>query len=350
MGIDWYWIKQRPQILAEMLSKDYDVTVAYYREVFVKQSLRSDRDELQKSFAIPAIPYRDKSRLAFRIQSLFFRKIIKDIHKYDAVWIAHPLLYRYVPKSYQGQIVYDCMDNHEALCEDRWIRKKIENIEYKLVQRADIIFTSSMGLSRRIISMDKNAQPELVRNGFVYNKIYAPEERKDSRGNYKIGYFGTISEWFDFSALITSLNFFPELEYHLWGPVSNTKLPNYPGIIGEGVAEHSKLWSHVKTMDCLIMPFKITEAIKDVDPVKLYEYIDMGKPIISVYYKELKRFAPFVYFYHNSMELKEVLQRLIDNNFQPGYNEKQQREFLEKNSWKDRYKKIKEKLEERSAR
>ena len=39
------------------------------------------------------------------------------------------------------------------------------------------------------------------------------------------------------------------------GAVSNIKLPNYPGIIGEGVAEHSKLWSHVKTMDCLIMPF-----------------------------------------------------------------------------------------------
>ena len=34
MGIDWYWIKQRPQIIAEMLNKDYDVTVAYYKEVY----------------------------------------------------------------------------------------------------------------------------------------------------------------------------------------------------------------------------------------------------------------------------------------------------------------------------
>ena len=38
MGIDWYWIKQRPQIIAEMLDRDYDVTVAYYKEVVVKQS------------------------------------------------------------------------------------------------------------------------------------------------------------------------------------------------------------------------------------------------------------------------------------------------------------------------
>ena len=56
MGIDWYWIKQRPQIIAEMLNKDYDVTVAYYKELFVKQSLRKNNDELEKSISISAIP------------------------------------------------------------------------------------------------------------------------------------------------------------------------------------------------------------------------------------------------------------------------------------------------------
>ena len=52
MGIDWYWIKQRPQIIAEMLNKDYDVTVAYYKELFVKQSLRKNNDELEKRISL----------------------------------------------------------------------------------------------------------------------------------------------------------------------------------------------------------------------------------------------------------------------------------------------------------
>ena len=34
MGVDWYWIKQRPQILAEYLAQDYDVTVVYIKELF----------------------------------------------------------------------------------------------------------------------------------------------------------------------------------------------------------------------------------------------------------------------------------------------------------------------------
>lgn len=350
MGIDWYWIKQRPQIVAEMLLQNYDVTAVYYREVFVKQSLRSDKDELKKSYPIPAIPYRDKNKLAFWLQRLFFRKIVKKIWEYDIVWITNPLLYQYIPENFQGQIIYDCMDNYMALCNDKRIQSRIQNIEFKLVHRADIIFASSEGLIRKIMSLNKNARPELVRNGFIFDKIHSPVSNKILKNEYKIGYFGTISEWFDFSALIDSLDVSPKLEYHLWGPISNIEWPHHPRIFEEGIIEHSQLWNSVKTMDCLVMPFKLTEAVKDVDPVKMYEYIDMGKPIISIYYKELDHFKPFVHFYTNTEELKEILSRLIENNFQPGYNEKQQREFLEKNSWKNRYKKIKEKLEERSAR
>ena len=350
MGIDWYWIKQRPQIIAEMLSKDYDITVAYYHEVFVKQSLRSEKDELRKSFAIPAIPYRDKNKLAFVIQSLFFLKIIRSIQKYDVIWITHPLLYRYIPASYQGQIVYDCMDNHAELCCDDQIRKKIVEIEQDLVVRADLIFASSVGLKEKIISLRKDADPVLVRNGFIFDKLHLPVTEKKPKEKYYIGYFGTIAEWFDFSVLLATLNYFPQLEYHLWGPVANIEIPQHSRIIMEGVIEHSALWNSIKTMDCLIMPFKLTEAIKDVDPVKLYEYISMGKAIVSVYYSELERFKPFVHFYYDNTDLNELFHRLILNHFQPGYDASQQRKFLERNSWVNRYTIIKEKLDERSAR
>lgn len=350
MGIDWYWIKQRPQIIAEMLSKDYDITVAYYHEVFVKQSLRSEKDELEKSFAIPAIPYRDKNKLAFVIQILFFLKIVRSIQRYDAVWITHPLLYRYIPASYRGQIIYDCMDNHAELCGDAQIRRKIVDVERDLVERADLIFTSSVGLKKKILSLKRDSDPVLVRNGFVPDKLHLPAIEKKPKEKYRIGYFGTIAEWFDFSILLATLDYFPQLEYHLWGPVANIELPHHSRIIMEGVIEHSGLWNGIKTMDCLIMPFKLTEAIKDVDPVKLYEYISMGKAIVSVYYSELDRFKPFVHFYYNSTDLSEIFHRLIFNNFQPGYDASQQREFLEKNSWLNRYIIIKEKLEGRSAR
>ena len=175
MGIDWYWIKQRPQIIAEMLDKDYDVTVAYYKELFVKQSLRKNNDELEKSISVPAIPYRDKNKIAYTIQKILFNKIIKSVEQFDIVWICHPLLYRYLPANYQGKVIYDCMDNHEALCSDSNIRQTIKKTERELVKRADVIFASSTGLLKKVQDLGGQKKSVLLRNGFVSDHIYPPE-------------------------------------------------------------------------------------------------------------------------------------------------------------------------------
>lgn len=337
MEIDWYWIKQRPQVIAEMLAKDYDITVVYHKEVFVKQSLRKDKDELQKSIPIPAIPFRDKNAVAYRIQKFFFYKIIKKINEFDIVWITHPLLYRYVPRNYQGKIVYDCMDNHEALCNDEKIRTTIRAAEKDLIEHADLILASSSGLMKKVMESGASQKVQLIRNGFVLQEIHPPQIRERTQGDkYKIGYFGTIAEWFDFPLLLESLEEFHEIEYHLWGPVSNVEPPNHPRMILEGVVEHRHLWEKVKGMDCLIMPFKMNDIIRDVDPVKLYEYISMGKTVISVYYEEVERFRQFVYFYDTRDIFIKLLANLIGEHFPPKYIEGEQKKFLVHNTWENR--------------
>lgn len=343
MGIDWYWIKQRPQIIAEMLDKDYDVTVAYYKELFVKQSLRQNNDELNKSVAIPAIPYRDKNTIAYAIQKRLFRKVMKQVNQYDIVWISHPLLYRYLPANYSGKVIYDCMDNHEALCSDENIRKTIKETEHQLVKRADVIFASSTGLLHKVQSLGGQGKSTLIRNGFVSDHIYPPEPswHKDEE-TYKIGYFGTIAEWFDFSLLLRSLDKYPNLEYNLWGPISNIEVPKHPRIKQHGVIEHSKLWENIKDMDALIMPFKVNDIIRDVDPVKLYEYISMGKRIISIYYPEVSGFCRFAHFYKNEKEFYSCIDAVMQINDDLAYKLDEQLEFLNENSWDIRYNIIKQ--------
>ena len=61
----------------------------------------------------------------------------------------------------------------------------------------------------------------------------------------------------------------------------NTEVPKHRRIHWKGVIEHNKLWENVKEMDALIMPFKVNDIIRDVDPVKLYEYISMGKKLFQ---------------------------------------------------------------------
>lgn len=154
---------------------------------------------------------------------------------------------------------------------------------------------------------------------------------------YKLCYYGTISSWFDFDLLKKSLDKYRNIEYFIYGPVepgiempTNLERFNYMGI-----AEHSRLSEIVESMDCLIMPFVVNELIESVDPVKLYEYINFNKNIISVYYNEINRFKPYVYFYKNESEYYAILDSLLKNNLIK-YSNDERIDFLEKNNWDSR--------------
>ena len=78
-----------------------------------------------------------------------------------------------------------------------------------------------------------------------------------------------------------------------------------------GTVEHNKLYSAVKDSTALIMPFKVNKIIESVDPVKLYEYINFNKNILTIKYNEINRFDKFVYFYSDYTEYKKQLEKLL---------------------------------------
>lgn len=339
MGIDWYWIKQRPQFLALELNKDYNVTVVYLSEVFKHISLRQEKDELSNCKRVAAIPYRDKNKVAFLIEKFLIRMSIGNINTYDLVWICHPNLYKYIANNYKGKIVYDCMDDHIALCNDKIIKKEIKKNESQLIKKADVIFASSQFLKEKMEKMGGNEKINLCRNGFDYKIIQEPK-KAEKKNRYIIGYIGTIAEWLDFSLIQDSLQMNSKIEYHFIGPLSVDYDFQESNIVHEGVVEHSELHNKVKEYDALIMPFVINDVVIAVDPVKLYEYISMGKCVISVWYKEIDRFKPYVYFYKNKQEYEDLINELCSRGFPPKYNKVQQKEFLGNNTWQKRYSEI----------
>lgn len=152
-------------------------------------------------------------------------------------------------------------------------------------------------------------------DGVILNVNYE-NIRKDV---YKIGYIGTISAWFDFESLYYTLDNIKNIEYHLIGPIDHKHRP-HERIKLYGPIKHEDLYSFAKEFDCFIMPFKLNELITSVDPVKLNEYINYNKSIISVYYDEIKRFSPFVSFYNNKEDLNTILQSMVNQNFPKKYS------------------------------
>lgn len=347
MNVDWNWIKQRPHFIAERLAKDYDVKIVY--------QYRYNRSKLQKRgceglnlkpvYVIPKLSSIEKlSWINDFILSKTIKKIIRK-EKPDIVFTTYPTHINLIPDSFEGKVIYDCMDNHFAFVDNEKKKHNIEDCEKKLIDRANQIIVSSeylmVHISQRYGTNLDNFY--LVRN--AYNgEIIELSQNKEKNDAFKMAYVGTISSWFDWKTIEMVLQEKKDVELHLYGPIDNTEIMKHERVIYHGTIEHEKLFETIKDMDALIMPFLINEIIEAVDPVKLYEYINFNKNIIMCKYKEVERFDEFVYFYNNVIEFVEAIEKIRDDN-SIKYSNSQRLEFLMNNNWKNRVNQIIELME-----
>ena len=112
--------------------------------------------------------------------------------------------------------------------------------------------------------------------------------------------------------------------------------------------EHSELIKFSLNADAFIMPFKLSKLIYSVDPVKLYEYLIYGKPVISIFYPELNYFKKFIIFYKDNKNILSVFKKILKNKFIK--NTKLIDKFLSENTWKQRSKVINEELQKMQTR
>jgi hypothetical protein len=340
MHIDWRWIKQRPQFIAEELSKKHDVLVLYVHKGKMR-TIEGEKYGSIKKIPLFHIPKSYQIFLLYLVRKIYFKFFIKTViffFKPSVIWITHPELFDYLD-NIELPIVYDCMDNASSLSLSNRHKTKVEQLEKRLLKISSIVFVSSQCLFNimkvRCSDTDKLV---LVRNAFdgkiMDNDI---EIVSNSKVVHKILYFGTIANWFDFGILSRSLDKFTNIEYHIIGPIERIdKSTIDKRIIIHSQLEHSKLMLVAKDYDILIMPFLLNETVKSVDPVKFYEYINLDKPIISVYYPEIKRFSRFIEFYKTYDEFCKILGNILINKLGKKYDDSERLDFLLQNTWSKR--------------
>lgn len=347
MHVDWRWIKQRPHFLAEGLSNFYDITVVHFcskQYLFKNYNNSSTKDNFNLLPAIRLPLYQKKGIYGLNKSYLkFYFKFLIERYNPDFIWITFPQLYDYIPSNIDCKIIYDCMDEATGFNFPDDFKSKILKLEKKLVKNASIVFASSNYLFKNLNERYQcNEKLVLVRNAFDGKIINNASNNKNKDGNFKIGYVGTISQWLDIEKIKITLDEIKNIEYHFIGPceLENIELKQHERVKFYGPINHNELYNYVKSFDYLIMPFKLNKLVKSVDPVKIYEYINYNKPIVSIYYEELDYFSEFVSFYSNAEELITLLRNMIKNNFNIKYSSSERAEFLKSNFWDLRIAKI----------
>jgi len=360
MHVHWGWIKQRPHFIAEYLSLDNDYAVTAFCESSYKN------DVLTNNQVPTSLKLNELSRLPFGrfriirwLNVQFYRfQIRKSIANADIIWITYPYLFNWVEGmiSDRVQLVYDCMDDAlEAplVKNDQGKRTALNILERRILQRANLVIASSDNLKSKLIerymlnpdsiSVVNNAvnvKPINDREFLKSDAFILLEKAIANTTQIKIMYLGTVSNWIDFELIYKSLKNFPEIVYIFIGPKEFTPTP-HDRLIFIPPIPHDEVSNAMAYADALIMPFEISDFIKGVNPVKVYEYIYSHKPTIVVGYPETEKFSDYVYLYHNENELFYILKMLIEKKLLNNISDEERLVFISKNTWLARTRSIK---------
>lgn len=174
---------------------------------------------------------------------------------------------------------------------------------------ADIIFTTSHNL----LELTQIKYPDrtfLLPNGadiYQFTKdVPIASDLENLRRNYEhiIGFHGTLVSWVDFS-LIQDI----ALNCTQWGIVligPDCGLPdtcrNVSNIHYLGSRPYNELPSYVRYFDAGIIPFEVRQVTHSANPIKMYEYLAAGVPLVATPIRECVKLSPIVRIGKNSSE------------------------------------------------
>jgi glycosyltransferase involved in cell wall biosynthesis len=192
-------------------------------------------------------------------------------------------------------VIYDCIDDHGAFTKTR---RDTVDLERFLVSSATVVITTS-----RVLQAKYSAQAR--RHVYLPNgadcKHFVPREPRPHATKPTtpvVGYVGALADWFDAQLVRAAAEAHPKCHFELIGMSSGADLrplAHLGNVTLAGEMPYDDVAAALQRFDVAIIPFKINQLTKASNPVKVYEYLAAGRPVVSVRLPELERFAGLVY-------------------------------------------------------
>jgi polysaccharide pyruvyl transferase CsaB len=209
-----------------------------------------------------------------------------------ATWAAAALLAR---DRLGWRVAYDCMDEWDNF---PGMRKALLEQEERLVGDADLLIVTGQKL------WDKwhghNANTVLARNGADFDHFQRPPASAVLEGvqGPVVGYFGAVADWFDLALMEGLARERPQYTFVLVGGIFDVpvaKLKAMPNVRIEGQRPYALMPAYLRRFDACIIPFQVNPITEATDPVKFYEYVSQGKPVVATAMAELAPYREYLY-------------------------------------------------------
>ena len=265
------------------------------------------------------------------IDELKLGQVLSVVHLSTWATIAYRLR-----SQFSWPILYDCMDDWSGF--PRMPRVLVDK-EPSLVCSSDIVIVSAQKLWDRWASL--NSRTLLVPNAsnfadFDKSATIKPADLPSARP--LIGYFGVLDSWLDVELISHAAATRPQYSFVFVGLLYDPacgQLLNFPNVHLVGHRPYEDLPAYLRQFDVCIIPFKVNDVTLSTDPVKFYEYLTHGKPVVSTRLPQLERYRDVAYLADDRDDFVRLLDEAIWEG--DGLIQDKREELARNNSWETRY-------------
>jgi glycosyltransferase involved in cell wall biosynthesis len=336
---------RRPKVLAKDLRKIFQKLTLFLKGVRVVN---------QNLWVVTPLIIPLPEVLALRKINNILLRLIISYYKFR-MSMHNPIIWANIPSveqifcSYKSPLkIYYCPDRFSAF---PFVQKKIvESMEKKIVEAADLVIGTSKSLVNYLETYNK---PVIyLPHGVDYehfakalNYCQCPPQLLNIKGKIVL-YFGRVDEWFDTAAVKNLAERNKTVNIVILGDIATDvslikKLSNVHFL---GFIAYQRLPNFLHYADCCILPFQLNELVENVNPLKVYEYLAAGCPVVASPLPELLNHSEYVSVYHNADEFERLI--LIELEKGKGSRRSVISNSVRNQSWEEKAKEIERLIED----
>lgn len=345
----WDQVERRNQLLVRALAQRHPGSRFLFAEIPLRPSefrewrpprLRKVTPNIWTIRAIRPFPDRFSSPLADRVEAAQLRRALESLGiERPVLWTQDPRAASIVDGLPTGRVIYDLTDDWAAFESDPARRAAVQKKIEALGARADIVLACSRPL-------EEGAQRWSDRVHFLPNAVEPPglvdrvPKDLDALPRPRLGYAGTLhSARLDVDLLVRTAKLRPTWSIVLLGPDmldpdDRMRLFHPPNVHYLGVRPHGAVRSYLAGLDVCLLPNLVNDFTRSLDPLKLYEYLAAGRPVIATPVDNTPALQAHVAVATSAEQLVEIAERQLSD--ESPSNAEERREIVAGETWSAR--------------
>jgi hypothetical protein len=226
----------------------------------------------------------------------------------------------------------------DHLDEFRWMPRSIYALIRRYLDSVDLVVASARDLVRRL--EEQGIEAAHVPNGAHLRETDA--ESPSVAPAQRVVYVGAIDSGFDLDTVETWAAGLPDARFEIAGPNRAGYESSYPNLVFLGPWPYDQLGDLIRGARFGLIPFEVGPLTRGVHPLKLYDYLWFGCPVLSAALPEVEPDERGIFVYREPREGLDILREHWDREFDAGVL----RSIAVANGWGERLRTVFDLLDE----